>query len=90
MKTAINAHGVTLWLSERDTYSWGRRWPCSTLSDKRVRASFDTNGLFDLAINGSTDVDVDINEFNAITSDFLRQKLPKDHACYFVCVGQFE
>jgi hypothetical protein len=90
MKTIVNKDSVMVWLSERDTYSWARRWPCSQLSDKRVRAVFDTNGLIELAINGHTNVDVDHNEFNAITSDFLRQKLPKDHACYFVCVGQFE
>ncbi len=90
MKASITPNSVALWLSSSDTYSWARRWPCSQLSGKRVRALFDDNGLLELAIDGSTDTDVDHNEFNAITSDFLRQKLPKDHVCYFVCVGQFE
>jgi hypothetical protein len=94
MRTLIHPHGLTLWLSARDTYEWanraGARWPCSELSGKRLVACFDRNGLCDIAINGKSDADVSSTEFNAITSDFLRNKLPKDHPCYLVCVGQFE
>lgn len=93
MRTMIFDSGVKLWLSARETYDWAHRpgssWPCSQLSDKRLFVEFDRNGLCDLAINGRM-TDCDANELNAITSDFLAKKLPKDHPCYFVVVGQFQ
>ena len=30
-----------------------------------------------------------VDEFNAVIADSLRGKLPEDHPCYFVVVGQF-
>jgi len=33
---------------------------------------------------------VHYTEFNAITSDFLREKLSKDHPLYHITVGQFD
>jgi hypothetical protein len=85
--------GVKLWLSSNDTYRWATRpnasWPCSQLSGNRLFAEFDKGGLVDMSVNGKS-LDVDANEFNAITSDFLATKLPADHACYFVAVGQFQ
>lgn len=83
MKITSNEHGTKLWLSANDTYDWanrpGERWPCSQLSGKRVFAEFDSRGdLVDMAINGKN-IDVDVNEFNAITSDFIKAKLGKDH-----------
>lgn len=67
---------VKLWLSASDTYEWAHRpgasWPCSTLSGKRLFAEFDSRGdLVDMAINGRS-TDCDANEFNAITSDYLK------------------
>jgi hypothetical protein len=93
MRTQINASSVKLWLSSSDTYAWAHRtgaaWPCSQLAGRRVFAEFDSNGLCDLAIDGKSDEDCDANEFNAITSDHLASKLPRDHPAYFVAVGQF-
>lgn len=92
MKLTIHPSCVKLWLSARDTYEWAHRpgesWPCSTLSNKRLFAEFDRNGLVDLVINGRS-TDCDVTELNAITSDFLRDKLPADHPAYDVSVGQF-
>ena len=92
MKIIIHPSCVKLWLSANDTCSWahrpGQHWPCSQLRGRRVFAEFDRNGLVDLAINGKS-TDCDANELNAITSDHLRAKLPKDHPAYFVAVGQF-
>jgi hypothetical protein len=92
MKIKIHESCVKLWLSARDTYDWahqpGESWPCSTLSDKRLFAEFDRNGLVDLAINGRS-TNCDVTELNAITSDFLRGRLPVDHPAWFVAVGQF-
>lgn len=94
MRVQIYDNGVNVWLSANDTYEWanrpGKRWPCSDLSGKRVFASFDRNGLCDIAIDGKSDTDVSGHEFNAIIADFLDKKLPKDHPCRFVCVDQFK
>jgi hypothetical protein len=38
---------------------------------------------------GETLVAVPADEFNAITSDFLRDALPPDHPAWFATVGQF-
>src|SRR5262245_7216944 len=99
MRMQVTDHGVTLWLSANDTYAWSRgehvklpgkgRWPCSELANRRVVASFDSHGVNDIFVSGP-DSDPSANEFNAITSDFLALKLPKDHPAYFVAVGQFE
>ena len=42
-----------------------------------------------MAINGRLK-DCDASEFNALTSDMLRDsgKVPKDHPCYFYAIGQ--
>jgi hypothetical protein len=54
-------------------------------------AQFDSDGLCDIAVNGGRgDQDVPGNEFNAITADYLRNRLPKDHPIHFVTIGQFE
>jgi hypothetical protein len=71
-----NKFEVNLWLSKNDTYRWANRigscWPCSQISGKSLFASFDKEGnLVDFAINGRI-ADVDSNEFNAITDDFIK------------------
>lgn len=89
MRTVIGLESVAVWIDARETSDWARRWPCSTLRGKRVRAEFDTNGLLDYAVDGRMGEDLDSHEFNALTSDFLARKLPTSHPCYFVTVGQF-
>ncbi len=77
---------VKLWLSANDTYNWAHRpnrgWPCSSLAGHRLFAEFSNGNLVDLTIDGRSDIDCDSTEFDAITSDFLAKKLPKDHPCY--------
>jgi hypothetical protein len=93
MRTQIGERSIQLWLSARDTYDWANRdgasWPCSMLADHRLFAAFDTNGLVDYAIDGKTS-DVDSNELSACCADHLASKLPKDHPCFDVVVGQFK
>ena len=76
----INGY-VNLWLSKNDTYQWATRpnesWPCSFLSGKSLFAQFAPNGdLVDMAINGGRgEQDCDSNEFNAITSDYIKESV---------------
>jgi len=79
----------TVWISAAETYEWSRRWPCSELSGRRIRASFDSCGLFDLAIDGVSPFPYDAVELSACIADHLAQRLDPEHACYFVAVGQF-
>lgn len=80
-KVIIPSEGNTrLWLSDTDTSKWanrpGNRWPGSSLSGHRLYAEFDSHGnLVDLTVDGTNGIDVDSQEFDAITSDFL----PKGH-----------
>ena len=94
MRTNITPGQITLWLSKRDTYDWARRadaaWPCSTIAGKSLVAVFDQGGLVDITINGRAAGEIDGTEFNAITSDFLRAKVPEDHTLHFATVGQFQ
>ena len=94
MRVKIWETGVNVWLSSNDTYDWAHRagssWPCSQLSERRVFAQFDRNGLCELAIDGGRgDQDCDGTEFGACISDHLVGKLAVDHPCYDVVVGQF-
>lgn len=93
MRARIYDSAVVLWLSRDDTRQWaerpGSRWPCSYLSGKRVMCSFDASGLVDITINGRYG-DCPSSEFNAITSDYLRERLPENHPAWFVAVGQFQ
>lgn len=92
MQVKVYETGVRIWLSANDTHRWANRphasWPCSQLADRRVFAEFDSNGLLDMSIDGRCE-DCDATEFNALVCDHLRERLPKDHPCYFVVVGQF-
>ena len=94
MRTSITSTNVQVWLSARDTYDWahrsGARWLGSELSGRRVFAEFDSNGLCGLAFDGGRgDQDCDSNEFSACVADHLAGRLPVDHPCYDVAVGQF-
>ena len=98
MRALVQKDGFVLWLSADDTYNWANKphahWPCSTLSNKRMVAVFDSNGLCDISVNGRVAGDgelsaIDGTEFSAIVADFMRAKLPADHACRFIAVDQF-
>ena len=76
MRIEKSEQGTQLWLSANDTYNWahksGASWPCSVLSGHRLRAQFDKdNDLIDVTIDGGSK-DCPADEFNAITSDFLK------------------
>lgn len=94
MKVQISNDNIKLWLSTDDTYDWahkpGTSWPCSKLAGKRLFAEFDANGLVDYRVNGRYGIYIPSDEFNAITSDSLRLKLPGEHPCYFVAVDQHQ
>ena len=94
MRVKDYGDSVLIWLSANDTYEWahksGAAWPCSQLSGKRMFAAFDTNGLYELTVNGKWPHDIQSDELNAITSDYLSDKLPSDHPVHFVTVGQFQ
>jgi len=84
MRAKQTEHGTKLWLSASDTYDWAHRignsWPCSFYAGQRLFAEFDCNGdLVDIAVNGRLEEDGDGNEFNAITSDFLRERFGPNH-----------
>ena len=94
MRIKDNGDAVTLWASATDTYDWAHRadasWPCSTLSGHRFCATFDSNGLLELTVDGGTFTpEFDGHEFSAICSDLLEDRLPVDHTVYCVTVGQF-
>ena len=94
MKVSITPDAVAIWLSARDTYAWahkiGAAWPCSWLADKRLVACFDSNGLYDVTINGGKgDQDAPADELNACIADHLDGHLPVTHPAYPVVVGQF-
>ena len=92
MRFQDNGTGFAIWLSADDTYTWATdapTWPCSQLRGKRFSAEFDENGLLDYAVNGRYCDDLSSDELSAIVADFASQKLPQDHPCWFVAVGQF-
>jgi hypothetical protein len=85
MRAKHSEHGTTLWLSKTDTFEWAHRpgvgWPCSTIANRSLVAVFDKIGdLVELSFNGGRgDQDCDSHEFNAIVSDFLRERFGSDH-----------
>ncbi len=78
MKIVKHNNITKLWLSANDTYNWAHRsvaeWPCSTLSDKRIYAEFDDGDLIDIVIDGKSDCDCDMFEFNAMIADFIEKE----------------
>lgn len=94
MRVRIDPHTVTLQASKADTYDWAHRagesWPGSTLSNKRMTASFDSNGLYDFTVNGRDAVDIDGTELSALCADLIGTKLTRDHPAWDVVVGQFQ
>ena len=95
MRIQDNGTSFTIWASARDTSEWASKpggvWPCSELSGRRFMASFDDGGLVDLSVDGKgAPDDLSANELSACVSDLARDRIPKDHPCYFVAIGQFE
>lgn len=95
-------YGSVFWFADMETvrisathsqlYDWANRpgysWPCSTLTDcTYVSATFNADGLVDIDHPGTYELDA--NEFNAWSSDVLRDVLSPDHPAYEVTVGQF-
>lgn len=96
MRIKDRGNSFTIWLSADDTYEWAHRigfaWPCSTLAGHRLRASFDTCGLYDIAIDGKfpgIGSDVDGSEVSAIVSDYAAARIRPEHPAYYVAIGQF-
>jgi len=87
----LQLHGsdaFTAWFSVADTTEWARRWPCSAFRGRRVRVSFDSNGLYDYTVNGRCP-DVDAHELSALVCSLVGPRLDPEHPAYFVAVGQF-
>jgi hypothetical protein len=88
----ITPTSVRLLVSAAETSAWAANWPLSRIRGHRLRADFDVSGsLVDYALDGrhpATSIPSD--EFNALTSDMLRTRLPATHPAYFGCVGQFD
>lgn len=82
----IHAHDEIYGFSDEPDEILLTKW--LQFNQSHIRAEFDSNGLCDLAINGRT-VDCDATELSAIARDSLKSRLPKDHSCYAVAVGQF-
>ncbi len=93
MKVVVSGRNVKLWSSANDTYNWAHRtgasWPGSQLSGKRLFAEFQKGDLVDLMVNGRS-ADISSDEFNAATSDFLENRLPKKHEDYPFLVTRFQ
>jgi hypothetical protein len=99
MRIKDNGSNVTIWVSAKDTYEWANEinnvWPCSELSGHRFVATFDSNGLLDLTVNGKEGSGIPnsgyipVDEFNACCADMLKDRIDKDHPCYFITIGQF-
>ena len=72
-----------LWLSAADTQAWANRpgagWPCSVAAGHSLFAEFDEGDLVDVKLAGRADEDLPGDEFNALTSDFLRALSGPDH-----------
>ena len=93
MRALVGDSHVTLWASAHDTYEWAHRardsWIGSELSGRRFAAMFDSAGLVELTVNGRDGVEVPERELSCCCADLLRDRLPTDHPCYLVAVGQF-
>jgi hypothetical protein len=75
-KTATQPDGYVMKLSSNDTYRWahkpGAAWPGSSLSSDRLVVCVDSNGLYDLVVNGrDASDDIDGTELEAIVADYL-------------------
>ena len=81
MRVQRIGNNVKLWLTANDTHKWANRpgatWPCSVLSGRPLYAEFEDGDLVDLHFDPHKENGVEVDcvpsdEFNAITSDFLK------------------
>ena len=94
MQTIISRANFTLWLSDKETWSWSTRsktfWLKSRIAGKRFSAHFARNGLVSYSVDGRDDVDVPRQELRSIVADHMRNRLPVDHPARSAAVGEFE
>jgi len=74
MKIKKEGNTTKVWLSSRDTWRWANRsdskWPCSTLSDRRIFVELDKNkDIIDIKINGKSKRDIDGHELSCLLKD---------------------
>lgn len=83
MRLTLSDKGFSVWVSANETYNWahrpGKSWSCSTLSNHRFFAQFNSNGLCDLTIDGKDDTSIDPHEFGCIMEDLVYPRLPDGH-----------
>lgn len=82
MRIKRHDNSYVMWLSADDTYKWAHRpnnrWPCSTMSGKRFVICVNSNGLYDLTMNGKSinnNIDIDGTELDACVSSHLPRTL---------------
>ena len=86
MRAKEHIGGYNIWLSASDTRKWankiGSKWPCSTLSGKRLFAGIDSNGLVDFTVNGKDAQNIDGIELEACIGDYLPDNLKQFWPCW--------
>ncbi len=94
MQTLIGRKGITLWLSDKETWDWSTRsntsWLKSRIAGKRLSAHYGRSGIVEYSINGRIDVDVPRQELRSIIADHMRDRVPIDHPARSAAVGEFE
>jgi hypothetical protein len=91
----INQNTVVLEVTKNETVNWAteKNWICSKIAGHDLKAVFDQNGVYELAIDGNViggdELHIDEQEFNSFACDHLHDRIPLNHPCYFVAVGQF-
>ena len=82
MQTLIGRANFTLWLSDKETWSWSTRsktfWLKSRVAGKRFAVHFGRDGLVSYSVDGRDDVEVPKKELDAIVADHMRDELPVD------------
>ena len=93
-RVIVGQSSVSLWVSRRETRAWARKegeaWPCSVTADNSLHVEYDSNGSTEKRLNsGKKKRDIPTHELNAIAFDFLKGRVPIDHPCWYVIIGQF-
>ena len=93
-RVIVSPGNVSLWVSQRETRRWAQRdgsaWPCSVVAGKRLHLEFDSNGTVGTFLNcGRDQRDIPSHELSSIAFDFLKGRIPIDHPCWPVVIGQF-
>lgn len=79
MKIKKEGNTTKIWLSSNDTFRWAERpnakWPCSTLSDRRIYVELDKNkDIIDIKINGKPRREIDSHELRCCLNDLTKGK----------------